>query len=77
MVIAPVDRKYLYSKENYEMQEEYKRRFGEWFIAFNYADFQREGDKCSGQIYLETLKRALEENKPYHIESKRYKTIDH
>ena len=77
MVIAPVDRKYLYNKENYKMQEEYEKRFGERFISFNYADFPRTTEKCSGQIYLETLRQALKDNKPYHIESKRYLDMDY
>ena len=77
MYIAPVDGKYLCSDENYKMQEEYEKRFGERFISFNYADFQRQGDKCAGQIHLETLRQALEDNKPYQIESKRYRTINH
>ena len=77
MYVAAIDGKYLCSDENYKMQVEYEKRFGERFISFNYADFKREGDKCAGQIYLETLKRALDENKPYHIESKRYNIINH
>lgn len=77
MYIADVDRKFLYTKENFKMQEEYEQRFGERFIEFNYADFDRQGEKCAAQIYLETLKRALEEDKPYHIESHRFDDFDH
>ena len=77
MVIIPEDGKYLCSDAFFKMQEEYKKRFGEWFIPFNYADFQRQGDKCAGRIYLETLRQALEDNKPYQIEPKRYRTINH
>lgn len=77
MYVATIDGKYLCSDENYKMQEEYEKRFGERFISFNYADFDRQGEKCAAQIYLETLKRALEENKPYHIQSHRYDDFDH
>ena len=77
MYIADVDQKLLFTKEHLNMQNEYKQRFGEQFISFNYADFRRQGEKCAAQVYLETLKRALEENKPYHIQSHRYDVFDH
>nr|DAQ76844.1 MAG TPA: hypothetical protein [Caudoviricetes sp.] len=77
MYVARVDSAILRSDEVRKMEKEYKERFGEWFIPFNYADFDRQGEKPAAQIYKETLEKALRENKPYHIESKRHSFFDH
>ena len=77
MYVAAIDGKYLCSDENYKMQKEYEKRFGERFISFNYADFPGTTEKCAGQMYIETLRQALKDNKPYHIESKRYLDMDY
>ena len=77
MYIAPVDGKYLCSDENYKMQEEYEKRFGERFIPFNYPDFPGDENTLPGQAYKNAIIHALEEGKPYHIVSKRYNVIDH
>ena len=53
------------------------KKFGEDFISFNYADFQGTKDKCAGQQYKETLEKALQDDKPYHIVSHRYDDFDH
>lgn len=60
-----------------EPLEQYEKKFGEQFIAFNYADFPGTKEKIAGQIYKETLERALQDDKPYHIVSHRYDEIDH
>ena len=55
----------------------YEAKFGERFPAFNYADFHATKEKCAGQIYKETLEKALQDDKPYHIVSHRYDVFDH
>ena len=77
MVVAPVDSPIIRSDEVQGMLDQYEEKFGERFIAFNYADFQRDGDKCAAEVYKETLRKALESDKPYHIVSHRYDTFDH
>lgn len=77
MYVARVDMRILKTDEVRRMKAEYEKRFGERFIAFSYADFHRIGDQCAAQIYKETLQKALEENKPYRIVSKRYTFFDH
>lgn len=77
MYVADVDMKVLCTSNLRELKQKYREQFGENFIEFNYADFYRQEEKCAAQIYVETLKRALEENKPYHIQSHRYDDFDH
>ena len=77
MYVAAVDMKILKNKELDVLLDQYKERFGEDFIEFNYADFHRHGEKCAAQVYKETLEKALLDDKPYHIESKRYSFFDH
>ena len=76
MYVARVDAAF-FTGELFDMLDRYEEKFGERFIAFNYADFQRNGDKCAGEVYKETLEKALKDDKPYHIVSHRYDTIDH
>ena len=77
MYIARIDMQILKTDEVKKMKAEYEKRFGERFIEFNYADFDRQGEKPAAQIYKETLEKTLRENKPYHIRSKRYDFFDH
>ena len=67
----------LKTKEMQNLLDQYEGKFGERFIAFNYADFHRVGDKCAAQVYKETLEKALKDHKPYHIISLRYSEFDH
>ena len=39
-------------------------------MPFNYADFDRIGERCAAQVYMDIIKQCLEENKPYEVESK-------
>ncbi len=75
MYVARCDMEILHSLD--ELHRQYEEKFGERFISFNYADFKWAGDKCPGQVYKETLEQALLSDKPYHIVSHRYDTIDH
>ena len=70
MYVARVDSEIICTDEMDELKEEYERRFGKRFIPFNYADFDRIGDKCAAQIYTEELERCLREGKPTSIVSK-------
>ena len=51
MYVAAVDSAYMREHNVLELKIEYRKRFGEPFISFNYADFDRVGDKCAAQIY--------------------------
>lgn len=77
MYVARCDVDILVSDEIFDMKKKYCEKFGEPFISFNYADFPRQGEKCSAQVYKETLEKALESDKPYHIVSRRYTDFDH
>ena len=55
MVVAPVDSPIIRSREVQDMLDQYEEKFGERFIAFNYGDFHRIGDKCAAQVYKEIL----------------------
>lgn len=68
MYVAPVDMKIL--KTLLDSKTKYIERFGEQFPCFNYADFDRQGEKCAAQVYKELLEKALQEGKPYRIKSK-------
>lgn len=70
MYVAAVDSAYMREHNALELKIEYRKRFGEPFISFNYADFDRVGDKCAAQIYTEELERCLREGKPTSIVSK-------
>lgn len=77
MVVAPIDARTLQTEEVWNMLKQYEEKFHERFIAFNYADFHRQGERCAAEVYKETLEKALLDDKPYHIESKRYSFFDH
>lgn len=70
MIVAPVDSAYMREHKVLNLKIEYRKRFGEPFIPFNYCDFQRVGDKCAAQIYTEELERCLREGKPSSMVSK-------
>lgn len=70
MVVAKVDSTILRSDEMIELKKQYRETFGERFMPFNYADFDRIGDKCAAQVYKEELEKCLREGKPTSIVSK-------
>ena len=70
MYVAAVDSEIICTDEMDELKEEYERRFGKRFIPFNYADFDRIGDKCAAQVYKEEVEKCLREGKPTSIVSK-------
>ena len=70
MYVAAVDSEVLRSDEMLELKKAYREKFGERFMPFNYADFDRIGDKCAAQVYKEELEKCLREGKPTSIISK-------
>ena len=77
MYVAPCDVEILVSDEVYQLRDEYRKKFSEKFIAFNYVDFHGTEEKCAAQVYLEILREAVKSDKPYHIVSHRYDIFDH
>lgn len=76
MYIAPVDSKVLFCEERVDLMDAYETKFGEPFIQFNYVDFQRQGEKCSGEVYMEALRKAVQADEPTHIVSHRYSLFE-
>ena len=70
MYVAAVDSEVLRSDEMLELKKAYREKFGKRFMPFNYADFDRIGDKCAAQVYKEELEKCLREGKPTSIISK-------
>ncbi len=60
MYIAPCDRTILWSKEVRELKEEYLRMFGKPYAPFNYERFSSLGSKCAAEVYVDSLKSALQ-----------------
>lgn len=76
MVIAPRDSEILRSDEIFQLYDEYEEKFGEQFAYFNYADFQGTESIPAAQVYLDTLRKAVKADKPYHIVSHRYDSLN-
>ena len=77
MYVITEDSLLIRTEEVKKMREEYVRRFGKRFLAFNYADFQGTEEMPAGQEYINVLRKCLEENKPCDIVSRRYDHCDH
>ena len=67
MYVARVDVEFFQSncEKIYSLHKQYKQRFGKTFPCFSYSLFCSEGEKCAMQVYMETLEKALREDKPY------------
>lgn len=63
--MAPRDYKLLRTTEVRKLKEAYREKHGEMFIPFNYADFRSTKDKLAAEVYIETLKKAIEMENPY------------
>ena len=70
MYVAAVDSEVLRSDEMLKLKKAYREKFGKRFMPFNYADFDRIGDKCAAQVYKEEVEKCLREGKPTSIVSK-------
>lgn len=77
MYIVDEDLDILWSAEVMEMQEKYRKKFGEIFICFNYVDFPGNQTQRPAEMYREVLKKALLDNKSCQMVSHRYDRIDH
>ena len=60
MYIAPCDRAILWSSEVRQLKEEYLHRFGEHYAPFDYASFTATDSKCAAEVYVDSLKAALQ-----------------
>lgn len=65
------------TEEVRKLKEEYRLKHGEMFVPFNYADFCGSENKLAAEVYIDTLRSAIERDTPYRVESKRYSTFDH
>ena len=77
MYVAKIDADIIGSKEVRELRNKYTEKFGEFFLCFNYSDFRGKDGKCPGQVYKETLEKAVEADEPYRVVSHRYDVFDH
>ena len=77
MYVVREDMKILCSDEVMGLQHHYEEKFGERFLAFNYADFPSSGTKIAGEVYRDALRDAVARDKPTHIVSHRYDEFDH
>lgn len=77
MYVIQEDMKILHTLD--DLHKQYEEKFGERFIAFNYADFQgiRGVAGSAAQQYREALREALAKDEPTRIESHRYDDFDH
>ena len=69
MYVAPVDIPWL-NEDTAKLVRQYRAKFGVAAPMFNYADFQRDGEKCAGQVFREWLEKALEGDEPPEFVSK-------
>ena len=67
MLLVREDVKILWSDEVLELEKQYYEKFGEYFIYFSYEHFHSTADKCAGQVYKETLEKAVKGDKPYRV----------
>lgn len=77
MYIAPRDSAILRSSEMLGLKKEYRNKFGEGFIPFNYSNFRGTEDTPAAKFYLETLRKAVETDEPYRVECHQYDDFDH
>lgn len=77
MYVIREDGEILRTDEVINMLKQYEETFGERFLCFNYVDFPSTKTKIAGEVYRDTLRKALQEGKPCRIVSHRYDIIDH
>lgn len=77
MYVAKSDAITIREGGGWEMMQEYRKKFGEGFPPFNYADFPGTEEISPGQMWLNTLKSALEADEPFRMISHRYDFFDH
>jgi len=77
MYIIPEDFEILRTKEIRDLQEQYKEKFGSYFLYFNYADFPGSKTQRPAEMYRDALRKAVADDKPHQIVSHRYDHSDH
>ena len=77
MYIIPEDFEILRTKEIRALQEQYKEKFGSYFLYFNYADFPGSNTQRPAEMYRDALRKAVADDKPHQIVSHRYDHSDH
>lgn len=77
MYVAPRDSAILRSEEMFRLKTEYREKFSEGFIPFNYADFHGTESTPAAQVYLETLRKAVDADEPFRMVSHRYADFEH
>ena len=77
MYIIPEDFEILRTKEIRALQEQYKEKFGSYFLYFNYADFPGSKTQLAAEMYRDALRKAVADDKPHQIVSHRYDHSDH
>ena len=77
MYIIPEDFEILRTKEIRDLQEQYKEKFGSYFLYFNYADFPGSKTQRPAEMYRDALRKAVADDKPHQIVSHRYDHTDH
>ena len=77
MYIIPEDFEILRTKEIRALQEQYKEKFGSYFLYFNYADFPGSKTQRPAEMYRDALRKAVADDKPHQIVSHRYDHSDH
>jgi len=65
MYVARVDALIIKTPECRELRRQYEKKFGERMTPFNYADFQRQGDKPAAQMYMNAMRKAIETGTPF------------
>ena len=60
-----------------KMKRQYREKFGEPFLCFNYVDFPGTKTQAAADMYREILKKALADDKPSTMVSHWFDKMDH
>lgn len=77
MVVNHKDAEILCSDEVMSMRRQYREKFGEDFLWFNYIDFPGTKTQAAADMYREILKKALADDKPSTMVSHWFDSMDH
>lgn len=69
---SPAIARILASDEVDALLEQYEKKFGVLFPAFNYVDFPDTEGKKGIDAYVELLKKAVQDDKPLEFKSRWY-----
>ena len=68
MPTTRIDMEISRSKEAYQLREEYEKKFGEKPPVFNNDDFRATRELHAAEVFLQALRKAIDENKPIKVE---------